>query len=285
MCARVEGLQTARSVKDDTEVTRERWYESCGPLLWISLLFYDLARLMLPRKKSKANLIIDQSPLFQERVNSHDSTDISGQVASTGSDREVFHGTKVIGANHEVAVFLVDGWCFRPISRVEKLGESSPFYFVDFGHLEPGRVGWDDNLVCLLHQILSSLVLEAHPRSLGLGCVFFFVFFTRFSLFFSTFDHVYILLTFEWGRARFAACREFERGEVSNFSTVYGLELSVLSRGIFWIDGCGTLGPLLNGKRGACVWAKQYPQVTWFSLESPLLTLREMRFGTRLDAT
>ena len=128
-------------------------------------------------------------------------------------------------------------------------------------------------------QVLSSLVLEAHPSSLEQGRVFFFIFFGRLPLFLPPFPHIHILFIFKRGRARFATRRGFERGKVSNIPTLYGLELAAFPRSVFWINRRSTLGLLLNGEHKACSRAENYARVTRFVLENPLSTSREISFG------
>lgn len=113
-------------------------------------------------------LIVNQSPLLQEAMDAHDGTDIASQIPSTRSDSKVLGGAQAIRVDHKVTVILVYSRGLAAIPRVEELGERFLFYGVDFGHVEPGRVGGDDDVVGLRGEVLARLLLEAQTRGLVL---------------------------------------------------------------------------------------------------------------------
>jgi hypothetical protein len=90
----------------------------------------------------KANLIVDETPLLKEGMNSHDCADISCQVPSACGHRQVLHWVQTVCVDHEVSVILVYGWCLASISVVEELWESLSFNGVDLVHIEPSTVTW-----------------------------------------------------------------------------------------------------------------------------------------------
>lgn len=86
------------------------------------------------------NLIIYQSPLFEESVDTHDGTHIASQVSSTGSHGKVLSRSEPVCIDHEVTIVLVNGRRLGPVARVKKLRESTAFDGVCFRHVEPCRV-------------------------------------------------------------------------------------------------------------------------------------------------
>ena len=85
-------------------------------------------------------LIIDKTPLLQERMHPHDCTNISRKISSTGRDGKVFGRVEAVGVDHEVAVVFVDDGGFASVSVIEELGQSLSFKRVDDVHVEPGAV-------------------------------------------------------------------------------------------------------------------------------------------------
>lgn len=105
-----------------------------------------------------AYLVVDKSPLFEERMHAHDGANVSRQVSSAGGDSEVLRRPQPVRVDHEVAVVLVNRRCLAPVPRVEELWHGAPFYGVDFGHVEPRRVRRDNDLVRLGSEVLSRLL-------------------------------------------------------------------------------------------------------------------------------
>jgi hypothetical protein len=62
------------------------------------------------RKESevKTDLVVDESPLLQECVNTHDSTDVTCKVSSARGDSEILCRSESVRIDHEVAIILVD---------------------------------------------------------------------------------------------------------------------------------------------------------------------------------
>ena len=50
------------------------------------------------------HMVVDQPPLFQKSMHTHDGTNITSKVAPTGCDREVLVGGQTKTINHEVAI-------------------------------------------------------------------------------------------------------------------------------------------------------------------------------------
>lgn len=107
------------------------------------------------------HLIVDDSPLFQEGVHSHDCAHITSQVSPTGSQGEVFGRVEAITVDHKVAVVLVDGGHLGAISSIKKLGQGFFFQGVDLGEIEPGGIGGNDNGLGLGEEVLLRLFLLA----------------------------------------------------------------------------------------------------------------------------
>lgn len=98
-------------------------------------------------------LIVDKSPLFQERMYSHDGADIASQVPSTRRDCEILDGIQAVGVDHKITVVLVDGRCFASVSTVEEFGQGFLFQRVYGLHVKPCAVTWKDDLMGLSDQV------------------------------------------------------------------------------------------------------------------------------------
>jgi len=123
------------------------------------------------QKKDRTDLVVDQAPLLKKSMDAHDGADVAGKVAATGSDGEILCWAQTIGVHHKVAVVLVYGGGFGPVTRVEELGEGTSLDGVDLVHAVPGSVAGDDDLVRLRCEVLASLVLETEADGLELGRV------------------------------------------------------------------------------------------------------------------
>lgn len=64
------------------------------------------------RKTAETDLVINQAPLLEKSMDTHDGTDVASKVATTGSDSEILSWTQAIGVDHKVAVVLVYGGRF-----------------------------------------------------------------------------------------------------------------------------------------------------------------------------
>lgn len=96
------------------------WIDLYRKLALATLSYAEKTRISLCRREP--HLIVDESPLFQEGVNPHDGTDVSGQIPSTRSDGEVFTRPQSIGVDHKVPIFLINRRRLAPVLRVEELG-------------------------------------------------------------------------------------------------------------------------------------------------------------------
>jgi hypothetical protein len=67
-------------------------------------------------------LIVDQSPLLQERMHPHDRSHVSSQIPPTRRHRQVLGRVQSIRIDHEIPVILVDLRRLAPVLAAEKLG-------------------------------------------------------------------------------------------------------------------------------------------------------------------
>lgn len=86
-------------------------------------------------------------------MDSHDTTDISGQIAPARSDCKIFVRIKAVRIDHEVAIVFIDRRRLAAIPIVEKLRHGFPLNVVDFVHVEPPRITRNDDSVPLSYQI------------------------------------------------------------------------------------------------------------------------------------
>lgn len=94
------GEATGR-VERDAEMSSKWRTKSCGACVWV-------------------DLIIDQTPLFQESVNPHDRTNITCQVPPTRGDREILPRIEPVRIDHKVTIVLINGRRFAPVSAGEE---------------------------------------------------------------------------------------------------------------------------------------------------------------------
>src|ERR1700709_2038692 len=99
-------------------------------------------------------LIVDEAPLLEERVHSHNSTNISSQISAAGGNGQVFNRVEAICIDHEISVVLVHSWSLTSISVVEEFRKSFSFNAVNFMHVEPGTVTGEDDRVRLRDKVL-----------------------------------------------------------------------------------------------------------------------------------
>ena len=91
---RVERLKTAWGIKNDAEVACERRGKCCRSLVWVNLRT-DVLRFRAWKRKrggGSAYLVVDQTPLFQKGMDTHDSANVSSQVSPASSDGEILCG-------------------------------------------------------------------------------------------------------------------------------------------------------------------------------------------------
>lgn len=84
-------------------------------------------------------------------MDSHDSTNISGEISSTCCDCKVFGRIEAVRIDHEVTVVLVNGWCLASIAAIEEFREGPLLGLVDRMHVKPCTVTGQDNGVPLRH--------------------------------------------------------------------------------------------------------------------------------------
>ncbi len=53
-------------------------------------------------------LVVDETPLLQKCVHTHNSAYVACKIPSARSDGEVFGGPETIGIDHKVPIILVD---------------------------------------------------------------------------------------------------------------------------------------------------------------------------------
>lgn len=54
------------------------------------------------------HLVVDETPLLQKGVHTHDGTYVACKIPSARSDGEVFGGPETISVDHKVPIILVD---------------------------------------------------------------------------------------------------------------------------------------------------------------------------------
>lgn len=112
-------------------------------------------------------LVVNEPPLLEKRVYTHNGTDVASKIAAAGSDSKIFRRSHAIGVEHKVAVILVHRGGLAPVARVEKLGESALFDRVDGAHVEPDAVRGDYDVMRLRGQValcLGAFLLHPHIR-------------------------------------------------------------------------------------------------------------------------
>lgn len=109
----------------------------------------------------RAYLVVDQAPLLQEGMNSHNGANITGQVSPAGRHSQILDGIQPVRVDHEVSVVLVDMRCLAPVAAVEKLGEGLSFDVVDGVHVKPGAIARKDDGVSLRDEVFPRGVLNA----------------------------------------------------------------------------------------------------------------------------
>ena len=79
----------------------------------------------------------------------HNGADISSKISPASSDGQIFNWIETICVDHEVPVILVDGGGLASISIVEEFWKCLPFDIVDFNHIKPGAITWENDRVSL----------------------------------------------------------------------------------------------------------------------------------------
>ena len=96
-------------------------------------------------------LVIDETPLLQECMHPHYSTDISSKISSTSGHSEIFRGIQTVCVNHEVTVVFINGRSLASIAAIEEFGKGPFLGFVDSVHVKPSAVAWKNDGMSLCH--------------------------------------------------------------------------------------------------------------------------------------
>lgn len=94
-------------------------------------------------------LVVDEAPLLEKRVHTHDRANIASKVTSTGCDGKIFHRVEPVGINHEVTIIFIDSWSLASVAVVEELGQRLALNVVNRVHVEPGAITWQHDGVRL----------------------------------------------------------------------------------------------------------------------------------------
>ena len=110
--------------------------------------------------KHEEYLIVDQTPLLKQSMNSHDGTDIASQVASASCDCKIFLGIEPISVDHEVPVVFVHSRSFASIAAVKEFREGLFFNMGNLVHIKPRAVArQNDRLFPLRYQVCACRTL------------------------------------------------------------------------------------------------------------------------------
>lgn len=96
-------------------------------------------------------------------MNTHDSTDITGKIASTSGDSQVFDGVQPVGVDHEVSVVLVSSRGLAAIAAIEELCKGLLLNCINRVHIKPGRIAGQNDSVGLLDQLLPCRCFQGRP--------------------------------------------------------------------------------------------------------------------------
>lgn len=82
-------------------------------------------------------LIVDQTPLLQETMNTHDGSHITGQISAARCDGQVLARVETVRVDHEIAVILVYTGCLAAISFREEFRQGATLDGVNRRQAEP----------------------------------------------------------------------------------------------------------------------------------------------------
>ena len=97
-------------------------------------------------------------------MDTENSTNVTSQISSTGGESQVFFGLQSITINHEISPIFVHSRSLAPIPSIKELRERLALDGMDFCHIEPRAVGWNNNGMSLLDKECSCLILSARLR-------------------------------------------------------------------------------------------------------------------------
>lgn len=109
-------------------------------------------------------LVVDQTPLLKEGMDSHDGANITSQVSTASRYCQILDGVQSVGIDHKVAIVFVDSGGFASVAVVEELGHGLAFDVVNRVHVEPGTIARQDNRMCLGNEMLASSRLDGLLR-------------------------------------------------------------------------------------------------------------------------
>ena len=157
--SRLEGLQASWGIGDDSEVASERGSNVGGSGLWINL--NGLIEIKVKKHHFRAHLVIDQTPLFKERMNAHNRTNIASKIATARSDSQVFDRVQTVGVDHEIAVVLVGRRGLASVAAVEELCQSLFLDGIDGVHVEPSGVARENDCVGLGDELIPCFAFQS----------------------------------------------------------------------------------------------------------------------------
>ena len=100
------------------------------------------------------HLVVNEPPLFQKGVYTHDAANITSQVSPAGCAGQVLCGVQPVCVDHKVAVRQVNLWRLAAIFSIEKLGQSPFLDRVNGIVVKPRAVGGHNYVMCLLCHIV-----------------------------------------------------------------------------------------------------------------------------------
>ena len=106
--ARMKRLEATGSVEDNPEVASKGWSEGGRARFWVNLGGGALEQTARESKKVHMHLVVDQAPLLQEGVHTHDGAYVSCKISPACSDSEVLGRPETIRIDHKVPIILVD---------------------------------------------------------------------------------------------------------------------------------------------------------------------------------
>jgi hypothetical protein len=106
--ARMKGLEATGSVEDDTEVASKWWGECSRARFWVNLCKATLAHTFGESRDVHTHLVVNETPLLQKSVHTHESAYVACKIPSARSDGEVLGRPETIGVDHKVPIILVD---------------------------------------------------------------------------------------------------------------------------------------------------------------------------------
>ncbi len=82
-------------------------------------------------------------------MDTHDSAHVPSKVTAASCDSKVLDWVQSVGVDHEISIILIDSGRLAAVPSVEELCQSLLLNRMDSVHIEPRRITWEDNGVCL----------------------------------------------------------------------------------------------------------------------------------------